>query len=112
MTAVGFEPTRIAPPELESGALDHSAKLSAPPEKRTSRTAYINACAHNKIEARAIRTPNRLIWSQTRYRCAIAPRNLQLRLAQPKSDGLWQKEWCISRESNPGHIDGNDVFYH
>ena len=19
---------------------------------------------------------------------------------------------CISRESNPGHIDGNDVFYH
>ena len=28
MTAVGFEPTRIAPPELESGALDHSAKLS------------------------------------------------------------------------------------
>ena len=29
MTAVGFEPTRIAPPELESGALDRSAKLSA-----------------------------------------------------------------------------------
>ena len=23
-----------------------------------------------------------------------------------------RKEWCISRESNPGHIDGNDVFYH
>ena len=23
----------------------------------------------------------------------------------------WHKE-CISRESNPGHIDGNDVFYH
>ena len=22
----------------------------------------------------------------------------------------WQE--CISRESNPGHIDGNDVFYH
>ena len=19
---------------------------------------------------------------------------------------------CISRESNPGHVDGNDVFYH
>ena len=29
MTAVGFEPTRIAPPELESGALDRSAKLSS-----------------------------------------------------------------------------------
>ena len=28
VTPVGFEPTRIAPPELESGALDHSAKLS------------------------------------------------------------------------------------
>ena len=28
MTAVGFEPTRISPPELESGALDRSAKLS------------------------------------------------------------------------------------
>ena len=28
LTAVGFEPTRIAPPELESGALDRSAKLS------------------------------------------------------------------------------------
>ena len=25
---MGFEPTRIAPPELESGALDRSAKLS------------------------------------------------------------------------------------
>ena len=21
-------------------------------------------------------------------------------------------EKCISRESNPGHIDGNDIFYH
>ena len=28
MTAVGFAPTRIAPPELEYGALDRSAKLS------------------------------------------------------------------------------------
>ena len=28
LTAVGFEPTRFAPPELESGALDHSATLS------------------------------------------------------------------------------------
>ena len=24
--------------------------------------------------------------------------------------GAWRV--CISRESNPGHIDGNDVFYH
>ena len=28
VTPVGFEPTRIAPPELESGTLDHSAKVS------------------------------------------------------------------------------------
>ena len=28
LSAVGFEPTRIAPPELESGALDRSAKLT------------------------------------------------------------------------------------
>ena len=28
VTAVGFEPTRIAPSELESDALDHSATLS------------------------------------------------------------------------------------
>jgi hypothetical protein len=25
---------------------------------------------------------------------------------------LGREENCISRESNPGHIDGNDVFYH
>ena len=29
VTPVGFEPTRIAPPELESGALDRSAKLTS-----------------------------------------------------------------------------------
>ena len=27
----------------------------------------------SQSEARAIRTPNLLIWSQTRYHCAIAP---------------------------------------
>ena len=26
--------------------------------------------------------------------------------------GLSKLVNCISRESNPGHIDGNDVFYH
>ena len=25
---------------------------------------------------------------------------------------LLRHKECISRESNPGHIDGNDVFYH
>ena len=28
---------------------------------------------YNKSEAREVRTPNLLIWSQTRYCCAIAP---------------------------------------
>ena len=28
MHTAGFEPARIAPPELESGALDHSAKYA------------------------------------------------------------------------------------
>ena len=75
MTAVGFEPTRIAPPELESGALDRSAKLSSTGQNkcfaRNSRARCLQSSTKN--EARAIRTPNRLIWSQTRYRCAIAP---------------------------------------
>ena len=25
---------------------------------------------------------------------------------------VYKQKKCISRESNPGHIDGNDVFYH
>ena len=29
MHTAGFEPARIAPPELESGALDHSAKYAS-----------------------------------------------------------------------------------
>ena len=41
-------------------------KMSLGDDKQKSRTIPKN-------EARAIRTPNRLIWSQTRYRCAIAP---------------------------------------
>ena len=35
--------------------------------------AYMSQHRHNKLEAREIRTPNLLIWSQTRCRCAIAP---------------------------------------
>ena len=29
-----------------------------------------------------------------------------------KLPAMQQQIKCISRESNPGHIDGNDVFYH
>ena len=34
-----------------------------------------------------------------------------LRLPEPRTP-LAQVCECIGRESNPGHIDGNDVFYH
>ena len=35
-----------------------------------------------------------------------------LLLAGSKWEGPPWKTHCISRGSNPGHIDGNDVFYH
>ena len=35
--------------------------------------ASLPAIRHGKNEGREIRTPNLLIWSQTRYRCAIHP---------------------------------------
>ena len=38
-----------------------------------SKAAYRQQASNNKNEAREIRTPNLLIWSQTRCRCAIAP---------------------------------------
>ena len=34
---------------------------------------FVFLCEDSKNEAREIRTPNLLIWSQTRCRCAIAP---------------------------------------
>jgi hypothetical protein len=34
------------------------------------------------------------------------------RASRMSSDQGALEEECISRESNPGHIDGNDVFYH
>ena len=30
-----------------------------------------------------------------------------------KLNNIWTaEEECVSRESSPGHIDGNNVFYH
>ena len=47
---------------------------------------------------------------------AILPANRQKGNISLRVDGLVMalrmEEKCISRESNPGHIDGNDVFYH
>ena len=56
MTAVGFEATRIAPPELESGALDHSAKLSWGSSRARDRgvpqtAGCLNQSAQNKLRA-------------------------------------------------------------
>ena len=65
----------------------------------------------------------------TRGSCSIIPRNQQqcrkqnIRLyidncfrtpALTSVQGQAEQEMknCISRESNPGHFDGNDVFYH
>ena len=40
---------------------------------RSHISPYFYPCCHGANEAREIRTPNLLIWSQTRCRCAIAP---------------------------------------
>ena len=45
--------------------------------------ASLPAIRHGKNEGREIRTPNLLIWSQTRYRCAIPP------LLSLPSPGYW-----------------------
>ena len=51
-------------------------------------------------EARAIRTPNLLIWSQTRYHCAIAPLH-SIGIFQDNDckilDILW---WCLASTEN------------
>jgi hypothetical protein len=38
--------------------------------------AWFAHAGQGKHEGREIRTPNLLIWSQTRYRCAIPPLHL------------------------------------
>ena len=62
-------------------------------------------CLNLQSEAREIRTPNLLIWSQTRYRCAIAPmitmfRSFQLEFYFPlvaslPSNGLPLAAWMM-----------------
>ena len=40
------------------------------------------------------------------------PANVLVRLGKVREHATQFGLRCISRESNPGHIDGNDVFYH
>ena len=61
VTPVGFEPTRIAPPELESGALDHSAKVScqagALSSVRFFRAPPCADAAHQCCQGRVLASP-------------------------------------------------------
>ena len=68
-------------PNLETGEGDYIVNSSPPVEFHHVHDVYIIMdglvlvflCEDSKHEAREIRTPNLLIWSQTRCRCAIAP---------------------------------------
>ena len=65
LTAVGFEPTRIAPSELESDALDHSATLSY-----TFLLPKSNAWAYDTSSGHEGNVPKRIY--STRCQAAIA----------------------------------------
>ena len=87
-TPVGFEPTRGDPVGLAGRRLSRSAKVSS--AKSASQ-----------------------LHSQSRQSCDCQ----SLLLVPPSPRHLTRshrlmRTMCISRESNPGHIDGNDVFYH
>ena len=56
----------------------------------TTWPAPLRAKDHSKSEGREIRTPNLLIWSQTRYRCAIPPCSTS---SHQKLSRLWFVLW-------------------
>ena len=56
-----------------------------PPMELKGYIGLHGAAAEAQHEAREIRTPNLLIWSQTRCRCAIAPVSVNQHLRQPTS---------------------------
>ena len=71
----GLEPAIFG---LEVRRVIHYAKRASPPGaalilEDASNHAKEDFDHARKNEPRAIRTPNRLIWSQTRYRCAMDP---------------------------------------
>ena len=55
--------------------------------------------------------PNQLDYSGSGHATHAAQLTHTQQLAQNQPAAMRDHK-CISRESNPGHIDGNDVFYH
>ena len=94
LTAVGFEPTRIAPSELESDALDHSATLSCTKERLPS-NKYCLAKLYISRSMRQIRNdPERI--RTTFFQAAIA------QLGERQTEDL----------EVPGSIPGLGIFVH
>ena len=57
---------------LQSFSLGENPFQTPGHQPKTSALSFVKL-ADKKCEGREIRTPNLLIWSQTRYRCAIPP---------------------------------------
>ena len=85
---VGFEPTRGDPIGPAGQRLSRSAKVSS---ARRSKSAAFESRQSCDCQSLLLVPPS--------------PRHLT------RSHRL-MRTMCISRESNPGHIDGKDVFYH
>ena len=87
-TPVRFEPTRGDPIGLAGRRLSRSAKVSS---------------AKSASQLRS--SPGSHVTVSLCFLCPPSPRHLT------RSHRL-MRTMCISWESNPGHIDGNNVFYH
>ena len=74
--ASGFEPPTRA---RESDALPLCHRLAVTPPRSVVHTRP-EGCGAELYEGREIRTPNLLIWSQTRCRCAIHPMQAKYKL--------------------------------
>ena len=86
-----------------------------------SRT-HTGTLAHQESESREIRSPNVLIWSQTRYRCAIPPITISMRIAShffvstmrvvgSRDFPLWCNNNAGGRKGD-GEADGGWVWQH
>ena len=87
-TPVGFEPTRGDPVGLAGRCLSRSAKVSSA-----------------KSASQLHSSPGSHVTVSLCFLCPPSPRHLT------RSHRL-MRTMCISWESNPGHVNGNDVFYH
>ena len=85
---VGFEPARGDPIGFAGRRLSRSAKVSS-----------------TKSASQLHSSPGSHVTVSLCFLCPPSPRHLT------RSHRL-MRTMCISRESNPGLIDGNDLFYH